>query len=91
MIQKTKEWFEALFPEAEISVATRGSAGLSVQISKMYEFVNLNFATLKKISERYGTDKIDVDDYAQSGCDSCDYGSSYTHTISIEDITKNLS
>lgn len=89
MTEKAQKYFESLFPDADISVS-KIENGLVVRVSQMYEFVNLTFAILKQISEHYGTDEIDVDDYARSGCDTCDYGSSYTHTVTIEKITKNL-
>jgi hypothetical protein len=42
------------------------------------------------LSELFGTDNIDVDDYAYGGCDTCDYGSNYGHEIAIREATKNV-
>lgn len=61
-----------------------------ITYGQMYESPTLNFASLIKLSELFGTQEIDVDDYAHSGCDTCDYGSDYGHEISIKNATKNI-
>ncbi len=61
-----------------------------ITYGQMYESPVLNFASLVKLSELFGTQDIDVDDYGYSGCESCDYGSDYGHEISIKNITKNI-
>lgn len=64
--------------------------GIELSYGKMYEPPELNFTTLKKLSELFGTDNVDVDNYSQGGCESCDWGSNYGHTIQIREITQNL-
>lgn len=68
--------------------------GFRISMGAMYESPcgsgGLTFAKLKEISELFGTDKIDVDDYAISGCETCDYGSDYGHTIDIYEPTRNI-
>lgn len=64
--------------------------GYEIEVGQMYEYVGLNFAKLMKLSELFGTQEIDVDNYAQEGCESCDWGSSYTHTIQVLHPTKSL-
>ena len=61
-----------------------------ITYGQMFESPVLNFASLAKLSELFGTQDIDVDNYAYSGCQSCDYGSDYGHEISIKNITKNI-
>ena len=56
----------------------------------MYGAPTLSFGKLKKLSDLFGTDKIDVDNYGEKGCETCDYGSSYGHTIQVSDLTKNV-
>mgnify|MGYP000591318132 CR=1 FL=1 len=62
-----------------------------ITIGKMYESpCKVSFKNLVKLSEIFGTDKIDVDDYANSGCETCDYGSDYGHTIQVINPTKRI-
>lgn len=65
------------------------SNGYELEWTKMYEPPELNFNTLKELSDLFGTTNIDVDNYSQGGCETCDWGSKYGHTIQIRDITKN--
>lgn len=62
---------------------------INIRIGNMYTSPNLSFDKLLQLSKLFGTTKIDVDDYAHSGCDSCDYGSDYGHEIRISNPTKN--
>lgn len=62
-----------------------------ITYGRMYESPVLNFVSLMDLSEIFGTKDIDVDNYANSGCETCDYGSDYGHEISIKNITKNVS
>lgn len=61
-----------------------------ITIGAMYEPPVLNFGILKSLSEMFGTDEINVDDYSQAGCETCDYGSEYGHTIEIRRPTLRL-
>lgn len=66
--------------------------GLELDFTAMYEAPTLSLDLMNQLGEFFGTDKIDVDDYGDggSGCESCDYGSCYGHTIQIINPTKNL-
>ena len=61
---------------------------LTIEIKQMYEYVDCSFGRLKKLSELFGTDNIDMNNWASKGCDTCDFGSSYTVNLDIKDITK---
>jgi len=63
--------------------------GLEITYGKMYESPELSFSILKQLSELFGTNEIDVDDYSYGGCETCDYGSDYGHTIQVYNPTKN--
>lgn len=63
---------------------------IEIEYGAMYERPQLDFAKLVRLSEIFGTQKIDVDDYSNYGCESCDYGSDYGHTIQIYEPTKNI-
>lgn len=64
--------------------------GFQILYAQMYETTDLDFSTLMALSELFGTKQIDVDGYSQSGCESCDYGSCYGHTIDVINPTKNI-
>ncbi len=55
-----------------------------IKFSQMYEYINLSFETLLALSEIFQTKKIDIwnrENY--SGCETCDYGSSYQVSVRI--------
>lgn len=56
-----------------------------VRVSQMYEYVDCSFKVLMGLSKIFGTESIDIDDYSTSGCETCDYGSSYEKTFKIYD------
>jgi hypothetical protein len=64
--------------------------GFEICVKKMYEFVPMNFKVLKGLGELFGTDQIDVDNWSRSGCQTCDYGSSYEVKFQIYNATKNV-
>lgn len=63
---------------------------ISFEIGDMYSAPDLNYNHLKQLADFYGTTKIDVNGYANSGCETCDYGSNYGHHIEIKNPTKNI-
>ncbi len=84
----------ALFGEDDqeavtIDFPTLPAGRIEIKWSRMYEAPTLGYETLRKIAEHFGTEKVDVDDHSQGGCETCDYGSSYGHIISIDEATKN--
>ncbi len=68
-------------------VKTEISSGLyeyRIKFSQMYEYINLSFETLLALSEIFQTKKIDIGDRENySGCETCDYGSSYQVSVRI--------
>jgi hypothetical protein len=85
-----QEEVENVLGKAEYFKYSRNKGCLKIEYGCMYEAPLLNFSVLKKLSELFGTDNIDVDDYAYGGCDTCDYGSNYGHEIAIREATKNV-
>lgn len=63
--------------------ASRINNGYELTIGQEYNAPACGFKQLKQLAEMFGTDEIDVDNYAHSGCETCDYGSEYGHTIQI--------
>lgn len=58
---------------------------------RMYEAPEINFSFLMELSETFGTREIDVDNYSTNneGCETCDYGSCYGHTVQVLNPTRN--
>ena len=57
---------------------------IDITLSSMYEPPGLQFKQLLELSKFFNTDKIDdADRFAESGCETCDYGSSYGFTLRI--------
>jgi hypothetical protein len=92
MLNKLKE---ILFSTKEIYGSNRHlkiekiTDGYEITFGQQYAPPGLNFDQLMKISELFGTTKIDVDNYSQMGCETCDYGSNYGHTIQVKEPTLN--
>lgn len=64
--------------------------GIEIDFHQMYGAPNISFGMLKKLSDLFGTEKIDVDNYSRGGCETCDWGSAYGHTIQVLEPTKNV-
>lgn len=87
-IQEFKGEIERLFNESyskpDVTIVLSSSEPkIRIKVEQMYSFVSCNFSHLKRLSELFGTEKIDVDDWSMGGCDTCDYGSSYVRTFQI--------
>lgn len=63
--------------------------GFEIKYGREYESPELSFNTLMALSKLFDTEEIDVDNYADSGCETCDYGSDYGHEIQIYNPKKN--
>lgn len=80
--------FEISKPLSDYKFRDKYPKYYNIKIGKMYSSPVINFSVLKKLSEMFGTEEIDVDDYAYKGCDTCDHGSEYGHEIQIYGPTK---
>lgn len=69
--------------EFEITSLSKGKNSFQIKYGQMYDRPELNLNKLIELSKLFGTTEIDVDDYSQSGCDTCDYGSDYGHEIQV--------
>ncbi len=54
-----------------------------VTVSRMYSYLPMNYAILKALAEAFGTENFEIGNMARSGCETCDHGSSYSHTFSF--------
>lgn len=90
-LTKEAEVYDFYSPEATIRRYTKGPLeGVQIEFKCEYSAPQIKFSMLKALSEMFGTDHINVDEYTTNdgGCDTCDYGSSYGHTLEILKITK---
>lgn len=50
-----------------------------IELERMYQYVTVTFKQLTEIAKVLGTDEINLSNgESYGGCESCDYGSSYT-------------
>ena len=56
---------------------------VQVVVKRMYEYVPVDFQILSTLSNIFNTQNINVDNYSTSGCETCDWGSSYETTFDI--------
>lgn len=64
--------------------------GFEITYGNQYDPPELSLDKLKELAELFGTEAIDVDNYSQSGCESCDWESDYGHTIQVYYPTKSV-
>jgi len=66
--------------------------GFEIQLRRMYDgdLPGPTLERLMRLADFFGTTSIDVDNYAQGGCETCDYGSSYGFDLQVRGATKNI-
>ena len=77
-------WRETNWREMHVEF-TKVEGGYDLKVSQMYEFVPVDFRRLSALSAFFGTREIDVNNWAQKGCDTCDHGSNYAVTFQIRE------
>jgi hypothetical protein len=88
-----KQEIKEILDDGDYIKVAKLDKGFEIEYGKRDSGVSpsLSFSKLKSLSELFGTDEIDVDDYCNSGgCDTCDYGSDFGHTIQIYNPTLNV-
>ena len=89
MKERTRQEIEAkargIWPDAKIEISDCVTGGIWLSVSKMYEAPGLSFANLMELAEFFGTKAInDERRFNVSGCETCDYGSSYGFQLRIK-------
>lgn len=60
---------------------------VTIRFNQMYEFVDVQFDQLSKLSELAQTRKINIGNKtSRGGCETCDHGSSYQVPIHLEEF-----
>ena len=75
---------------SELKVHGKMPWGFEIKWSNEGRSPELTLDRLIQLTELFGTTKINVDNYAVAGCDTCDYGSDYGHTIQVYAPSKNV-
>lgn len=57
----------------------------TIKISRMYEYINVNFKFLTELSNFFCTYNINDSRYNSRGCKTCNFGSSYEVTLYIKE------
>ncbi len=73
------------YDDLNVEIAQDRELVFSVDITRMYSYVKLQFKTLDAISKLFQTDQINLENGHQySGCETCDYGSSYEVILEVK-------
>ena len=56
----------------------------NVIVSQMYDFVPCGLKELFALAKIFNTDRFTIDQSSFSGCETCDYGSSYEKTFYVD-------
>ncbi len=78
-------FFDDLFPESidHFYIEWEAETGF-LSVARQYEPINLTFQHWKEISDFFGTEKLSfVDDIAEGGCETCDFGSRYGFKMQV--------
>lgn len=82
-----KEYGEPTYSEPSEFRFSPDARKLVVEYEAMYDRPTITFAFLESLSEAFKTKHIDLENgHSQSGCETCDYGSSYGVVITLKNI-----
>ena len=62
----------------------RDGDGYVIEMTKMYSYVRLNLSSLLTLANFFGTMNVNDSRYHSNGCETCDYGSSYKVTLTVQ-------
>jgi hypothetical protein len=84
VVRETVQKYARRAYDIDVSVLRRDGDDFTVRLERMYEYVDMDFATLSALSDRFNTKLIDISNKEfHGGCDTCDYGSSYWIDLSV--------
>lgn len=87
-IEEVKEFAGTLFvgdydgDEVEIDVRRVGDEYV-IEVTRMYNYVSLKLSHLLSLANFFGTLNVNDERYHTNGCETCDYGSSYKVTLTV--------
>lgn len=80
--KEIRKFIEDVF-DSECDSVYITDTSVRIEISKMYDYIDCSFSKLCEMSEFFDTKNIDIDEWSSRGCDTCDFGSSYTKIFDI--------
>jgi hypothetical protein len=84
---KIRDFLEETFgSDCKISIREYRDDGYNIELERMYSYIKVNFSSLLKCGEFFKTKDIDVDEWYESGCSTCDHGSSYTKSLQVRNV-----
>lgn len=70
----------------EVEAENEEDGTLRINVTSEYEYVDITFEQLEKITELCGSKKLNIGEKdGWGGCDTCDYGSRYTVPLYVKD------
>ncbi len=86
-----REYGETVYTEPSEFRFSPDARALVVEYESMYDRPKITFDFLESLSEAFKTKHIDLENgHSQSGCETCDYGSSYGVVITLKNIGINF-
>ena len=86
-----KDYYEPIYSEPSKYKFDAEEGTLVVEYESMYNRPMITFAFLESLSEAFKTKHIDLENgHSKSGCDTCDWGSSYGVVITLKHIGLNF-
>lgn len=94
-INKVEEILGPTSPYSDFSVSLENhnpeTGELTIRISQMYKFVDVQFDQLARLAELAQTRKINIGHKtSREGCETCDYGSSYQVPLHLKEFWISL-
>ena len=92
VVNEIKTWIDSSsYSDLSVEISSLKEGCYDVTISQMYDFVDVDFNFLEKLSKLFLSKNINIGSrHSQGGCDTCDYGSSYTLSLFIKDSKVSL-
>lgn len=80
-------WGNAEYDERLDNVKVeRSKKHVDIQLSSMYHKPGLTFSQIEQIAAFFNTKNVETEsEFSYSGCESCDYGSSYGFVLRVRD------
>lgn len=57
-----------------------------IEVYQMYEYLPMDFSIMLKLKDLFQTENFNINQWSASGCETCDYGSRYTHSIKVKGV-----
>lgn len=92
VIDEIKTWCDSSsLRDLSVEISSLKEGCYDVTISQMYEYVDVDFNFLERLSKLFLSKNINIGSrHSHGGCETCDYGSSYSLSLFIKDSKVSL-